>query len=74
MKIRKAINNDLSFLKEMLFEAFHWNREIDRPGFDDFLKNPVIENLLSGWGRSGDTAILAEVENKPVGAAWYRFW
>jgi len=74
MKIRNATKTDMPFLKEMLFEAFFWNPEMDRPDFDDFMKHPEFKKLLSSWGRSGDIAIIAEVDNLPVGAAWFRYW
>ena len=74
MKIRKARKTDLPFLKEMLFEAFFWNPDLDRPDYDEFFQQPEFNKLLSGWGRSGDMAVIAEIENEPVGAAWYRFW
>ena len=74
MKIRAGTKQDLSFLKEMLFEAFFWNPEMDRPDFDDFSNHPEFKKLLTGWGGSGDSAVIAEVDDTAVGVAWYRFW
>jgi len=74
MKTRKGTIKDLSFLKEMLFEAFFWDPDMNRPDFDDFFQHPEFKKFLSGWGRSGDMAVIGEIDDKPVGAAWYRFW
>ena len=74
MKIRMATKLDLPYLKEMLFEAFFWNPEMERPNYHEFFTHPEFKKLLAEWGRSGDKAAIAEVENKPIGAAWYRFW
>ncbi|MBT6051643.1 MAG: GNAT family N-acetyltransferase, partial [Candidatus Scalindua sp.] len=30
---------------------------------------------LADWGeREGDTAVIATLHGKPIGAAWYRYW
>ena len=74
MKIRQGTKKDLPFLKEMLFEAFFWKPKMERPDYQEFLKHSEFKKLLSAWGRSGDNAVIVEVDDKPVGAAWYRFW
>lgn len=74
MKIRKGTKKDLPFLKEMLFEAFFWNPDLERPGYQEFLQHPEFGKLLSKWGRPGDRAVIAEDNEKPIGVAWYRFW
>lgn len=58
----------------MLFEAVNWNPSSPRPTRAEFEKNPLYRKLLQDWGRKGDTAVIAEVTDEPVGAAWYRFW
>ena len=42
-----------------------------RPARDEILADPSIARYVTGWGREGDTALIAE-EESPVGAAWYR--
>ena len=71
---RNGSKEDLPFLYEMLFEAFHWNSTNDRPSLTSFFDNPEFSRLLTDWGRRGDTAVIAEMTNEPIGAAWYRFW
>jgi ribosomal protein S18 acetylase RimI-like enzyme len=74
MGIRSATRDDVSFLEEMLFEAFFWNPTEPRPPAAEFLARPEIQRLVGGWGRSGDRAVVAEERETPIGAAWYRFW
>jgi ribosomal protein S18 acetylase RimI-like enzyme len=74
LKIRNANPEDLPFLGKMLFEAFFWDPETARPEFQTFVTHPEFRKLLSDWGRPGDNAVIAEVGEIPVGAAWYRFW
>lgn len=74
-KIRLGKTNDIEFLREMLFEAVYWRPGIKRPPIKQGLSHPDISKILYGWGRKGDTAIIAESpEGRCIGAAWYRFW
>jgi [ribosomal protein S18]-alanine N-acetyltransferase len=62
--IRRAGAQDLPFLRDMLRHAYYarWGTEADVP----------LERYVAGWGRQGDTALVAVDEFQPVGAAWYR--
>jgi ribosomal protein S18 acetylase RimI-like enzyme len=72
--IRNGTSLDLPFLEEMLFEAFFWNSEADRPPFGEARGRPEFSNLLAGWGRPGDVVLVAEHNDAAVGAAWFRLW
>jgi GNAT superfamily N-acetyltransferase len=72
--IRPARIGDVPFLREMLFEAFFWRPEVERPRFQDFMQSPEFKKLMSHWGRPGDRAVIAEASGHPIGAAWYRTW
>ncbi len=75
MTIREGNAEDLPFLKEMLFEAAFWRPGIARPAIEEGLAQPEIAKLLVNWGREGDASVIAEAKgDRPVGAAWYRFW
>ena len=74
MNIRTGNENDLPFLKQMLFEAFFWSPDYPRSELQEFLQQPEFRKLLSEWGRPGDKAVIAEEDDMPLGAAWYRFW
>ncbi len=58
----------------MLVEAAFWRPGIPRPEVDAALTRPDLAHLLADWGRAGDTAVIAECDAVPVGAAWYRLW
>ena len=66
---------DLPFLREMLFEAAFWRAGAERPALTEGLESPELAKLLAGWGRPGDTAMIAESSgHERLGAVWYRFW
>jgi ribosomal protein S18 acetylase RimI-like enzyme len=59
----------------MLFEAAFWRPSLPRPPIEVGLQRPDLAKLLLGWGRRGDTAMLAALDpGDSLGAAWYRFW
>jgi ribosomal protein S18 acetylase RimI-like enzyme len=64
--LRRAGSQDLPFLRDMLRHAYYarWGNEADVP----------LERYVAGWGRAGDTAVVAIDEFQPVGAAWYRLF
>ncbi len=71
--IRNGGVGDLPFLRRMLVEAAYW-RQAEKPSVIDGLRPAHLAKLLDGWGRAGDRAVIAEVEGRAVGAAWYRLW
>ena len=62
--IRPAGTQDIPFMRDMLRHAYYarWGTEADVP----------LERYVAGWGRPGDTALVAIDEFQPVGVAWYR--
>ena len=73
--IRATSTDDLPFIGAMLFEAFFWRPEDERPPLEAFLDDPEFHLLLKDWGRAGDTGVIAEDgAGAPIGAAWYRFF
>ncbi|HLF67766.1 MAG TPA: GNAT family N-acetyltransferase [Gaiellaceae bacterium] len=68
MVIRRGGRQDVRFLRDMLHHAYYW-RELE-PGDDP---GPVAR-YVKGWGRPGDTALIALEDGFPVGAAWYRLF
>lgn len=72
MNIRPATQGDLPFLKKMLYEAARWNPDWPREPIEEVLADPVLVRYHAGWGREGDGGVVAELDDEPVGAAWYR--
>src|SRR5262245_35239164 len=69
--VRLAVDDDLPFLKRMLYEA------ANRPGsswpaIDVSMEEPRNKRFWSGWMREGDAGVVAEDGIVPVGAAWIR--
>lgn len=62
--VRPGESEDLPFLWEMLYEAAHHRS----------LSDLSISRYLDGWGRLGDTAVVALDPDggRKVGTAWYR--
>ncbi len=61
--IRRAGPQDTRFLRDMLHHALYWRERV--PG-------SRTSRYVRGWGRSGDTAVIALEGGFAVGAAWYR--
>ncbi|MGG3468667.1 GNAT family N-acetyltransferase [Neobacillus pocheonensis] len=58
----------------MLYQAIFIPEGVPRPT-RDILKEPHIEKSLKGWGRDGDTALIAiDANNTPIGAVWVRLF
>jgi ribosomal protein S18 acetylase RimI-like enzyme len=66
MTIRAAAQSDLDLLWEFLAIAAY------EPDVAAARAVPFVATHLAGWQRSGDFGFIAEIDNKPVGAAWAR--
>ena len=63
--VRRGGAQDGRFLRDMLHHAYYWRERV--PG-------SLVSRYLRGWGRRGDTAVVALEHGFPVGAAWYRLF
>lgn len=73
--IRELRADEVSFLKDMLYAAIAWNPERQLPlPKAELLDLPQLTIFHEGWGREGDTALVAELDGQPVGLVWYRFF
>jgi GNAT superfamily N-acetyltransferase len=61
--LRKGGAQDVRFLRDMLHHAYYWRERV--PG-------SLVSRYVRGWGRPGDTALIAVEGRSPVGAAWFR--
>ncbi len=72
--IRIGTPADEDFLWEMLYQAIFIPDGEPRPS-RDILKEPNVQQSLKGWGRKGDTALIAiDASNNPIGAVWVRLF
>ena len=68
MVIRRGGRQDVRFLRDMLHHAYYWRER--KPG-----EGPgPVALYVKGWGRPGDTALIALEDAFPVAAAWYRLF
>ena len=65
--IRRGNRQDVGFLRDMLRHAFYWRSSVE-------VEDASLWRYVSGWGRRGDTAVVALEEGFPVGAAWFRLF
>jgi hypothetical protein len=72
--IRELTEDDLAFLREMLYAALDWRPDAELPPIEFVLAHKQVVIFHDGWGRAGDTALVAEEERRPVGVVWYRFF
>lgn len=74
LEIRKATIKDISFLKEMLYEAVFWRPSNDKPSFEESLSLKGVKEALINYGRPGDYGVVCEKDHQLVGAAWFRHY
>src|SRR5688500_19484824 len=63
--LRRGGVQDVRFLRDMLVHAYYWRARV--PG-------SLVSRYVRGWGRPGDTAVIAIAGGFPVGAAWFRLF
>ena len=74
LRIRELEPDDTAFLGEMLYEALFWTPRKERLPLELVLAHPQVSIFHEGWGRPGDTGLVAEVDGVPAGAVWYRLF
>lgn len=69
--IRPGESQDVMFLRDMVRHT-----GLDRSGVTIDAEPPPLSRYVVGWGRAGDTALIAldESTHVAVGAAWYRLF
>lgn len=72
--IRDLTEDELGFLREMLYAALDWRPDAELPPIEFVLAHEQVVIFHEGWGRAGDTALVAEEAGRPVGVVWYRFF
>ena len=71
--IRSLRKNEFNFLTDMLYESIYIPE--NKPNKEDLITSSHIKKYHEGWGRNGDTALIAlNTNNQAVGAVWYRLF
>jgi GNAT superfamily N-acetyltransferase len=65
--IRRGGQQDVAFMRSLLTHAYNWH--VNRLDAD-----VPIGRYVDGWGRPGDTALIAMEGGHRVGAAWFRLF
>lgn len=74
IELRELTSDDTPFLGEMLYTAGFWREDAEKPPIEVVLDHPEGRLYHEGWGRPGDTGLVAECDGQPVGAVWYRLF
>jgi GNAT superfamily N-acetyltransferase len=74
VEIRHLRSDEVPFLRDMLYAALTWNPKRRLPPKALLLRLPQLTIFYTGWGRPGDTGLVAEIDGRPVGLAWYRLF
>ncbi len=73
--IRPATIADVPFMWDMLFEAAFTTDEARAAWRSDPQPPAELVKYLDGWGRRGDTGVIAEdADGLSIAAAWYRLF
>jgi GNAT superfamily N-acetyltransferase len=65
--IRRGGQLDVPFMRSLLTHAYNWHVNV--------LETEVpIGRYVDGWGRPGDTALLAVERGHRIGAGWFRLF
>ncbi|KUP21687.1 GNAT family N-acetyltransferase [Paenibacillus sp. DMB5] len=70
--VRPLEQKEYDFLMDMHYESIYILQ--GKPSKHELLNAPHIVKYSENWGRKGDMALVALIDNIPVGAAWYRLF
>ena len=72
--LRALEARDRGLLRKMLIAALLWRPKRRLWPTSALLLFPQLAIFYRGWGRAGDTGIVAEEDGKRIGVVWYRFF
>jgi L-amino acid N-acyltransferase YncA len=65
--VRRGDRLDVPFLRSLLAFAYNWH-------VAHFETDISISHYVDGWGRKGDTSVIAMEDGHSIGAAWFRLF
>jgi GNAT superfamily N-acetyltransferase len=65
--IRRGGQQDVPFMRSLLTHAYNWHVRV-------FDTEVPVGRYVDGWGRPGDTALVAVEAGHRVGAGWFRLF
>lgn len=74
VRVTEARADDVPFWWEMLLEATYPLPGWERSSLPELQEDPHNSIYLAGWGREGDRALIAEIDDQRFGAAWFRLF
>lgn len=69
--IRQLKENEYGILPDFLYEAIYIPEGVELPP-KNIIDQPELQLYISNWGREDDHCLVAEVNEKIVGAIWVR--
>jgi ribosomal protein S18 acetylase RimI-like enzyme len=73
LKIRGINSDEIKFLEEMLFQAIFTPEGQSIPE-KNIIFEPFLHHYINDFGRKNDVCLVAEHENKLIGAIWTRIF
>ncbi len=73
LKIREMTPSETPFLEEMLFQAI-FTPEGKTPPEKSLIFEPFLYHYIDDFGKKKDIALVAEMDNKLIGAIWLRLF
>lgn len=70
-QVRELRQREYKLLENFLYEAIFIPEGVEPPP-KTIIKAPELQVYISGFGRKGDYALVAETGGKPAGAVWCR--
>lgn len=72
LSFRIMEENEYDFLMDMHYESIHMGE--NKPPKLELLNDPNLKKYHEEWGRQGDRALLALMDDVPIGAGWFRLF
>lgn len=69
--IRKLREDEQGILADFLYEAIYIPEGVEAPA-RNIIEQPELQLYISDWGKKDDYCLVAEVNEKVVGAVWVR--